>query len=129
MTTNFETLQLDSPEIPELCREKYRALMGEWPAPGEVCPRAAAWAMAWLTATQEQGGDGEWIEWGGGSMPVPCGTVIDAAYRCGKVSLGVKAGLNERGAGGCGWWATSWDHAGLASDIIAYRIVKEPRHG
>lgn len=51
---NFETLQLDSPDIPELCREKYRALLGDWPAPGEFCPRAAAWAMAWLTETQEQ---------------------------------------------------------------------------
>lgn len=51
---SFETLQLDDPRIPDLCREKYRALLGDWPAPGEFCPRAAAWAMAWLTATQEQ---------------------------------------------------------------------------
>lgn len=127
---NFETLQLDSPDIPELCREKYRALLGDWPAPGQMDDRAATWAMAWLTATQEQDqGDGEWIGWGGGSMPVPFGTVIDAEYRCGKVSLGVKAGLDERGEGGCGWWATNWNHDGLESDIISYRIVKEPRHG
>lgn len=53
MTIDFETLQLDDPRIPELCREKYRALLGDWPAPGEFCPRAAAWAMAWLTAAQE----------------------------------------------------------------------------
>lgn len=34
--------------------ETDRELLGEWPAPGEFCPRAATWAMAWLTATQEQ---------------------------------------------------------------------------
>lgn len=48
-TVNFESLQLDSPEIPELCREKYRQLLGEWPAPGEMDNRAAVWAMAWLS--------------------------------------------------------------------------------
>lgn len=46
---SFETLQLDDPRIPDLCREKSRALLGEWPAPGEFCPRAATWAMAWLS--------------------------------------------------------------------------------
>lgn len=44
-----ETLQLDDPRIPELCREKYRSQLGDWPAPREFCPRAAAWAMAWLS--------------------------------------------------------------------------------
>lgn len=48
-TVNFETLQLDSPDIPELCREKYRQLLGEWPAPGALDDRAAVWAMAWLS--------------------------------------------------------------------------------
>lgn len=42
---NFETLQLDSPEIPEACREQ----IGAWPAPGEMEPMAAVWAMAWLS--------------------------------------------------------------------------------
>lgn len=46
---NFETLQLDSPDIPELCREKYRALLGAWPAPGQMDDRAAVWAMTWLS--------------------------------------------------------------------------------
>jgi len=45
----FETLQLDSPEIPELCRKKYRELIGHWPEPGEFCPDAAKWAMAWMS--------------------------------------------------------------------------------
>ena len=49
MTTNFETLQLDSPEIPEACREKYRELIGHWPEPGEFCPDAAKWAMSWMS--------------------------------------------------------------------------------
>jgi hypothetical protein len=46
---DFETMQLDDPRIPELCREKYRAVLGEWPAPGQMEPMAAAWAMAWLS--------------------------------------------------------------------------------
>lgn len=51
---NFETLQLDSPEIPERCREKYRQLLGDWPAPGQMDDRAAAWAMAWLSKPDAQ---------------------------------------------------------------------------
>lgn len=46
---NFETLQLDSPEIPEDCREAYRQRIGTWPAPGQMDDRAAVWAMAWLS--------------------------------------------------------------------------------
>lgn len=53
-TVNFETLQLDDPRIPELCREKYRSLLGEWPAPGEMDDRAAVWAMAWLSKPDAQ---------------------------------------------------------------------------
>lgn len=49
---NFETLQLDSPEIPELCRQKYREQLGHWPDPGEMDDRAAVWAMAWLMSSQ-----------------------------------------------------------------------------
>lgn len=51
---NFETLQLDSPDIPELCREEYRAQLGEWPAPGQMDDRAAVWAMAWLSKPDAQ---------------------------------------------------------------------------
>lgn len=47
--TNFETLQLDSPEIPEACRDAYRSRIGAWPAPGEFNPQAAVWAMAWMS--------------------------------------------------------------------------------
>lgn len=49
MTTNFETLQLDSPEIPDLCREAYRQRIGAWPEPGQMDDRAAVWVMAWLS--------------------------------------------------------------------------------
>lgn len=118
---NFETLQLDSPDIPELCREKYRALLGEWPAPGEMDDRAADWAMAWLTATQEQAqGDDGWIEWGGGECPVGPETEVEIQLRWDDV----RESTNVIQAGRFPWiWSND------SYDIIAYRIVKEPRHG
>lgn len=54
MTTNFEALQLDSPEIPEDCREAYRRRIGAWPAPGQMDDRAAVWVMAWLSKPDAQ---------------------------------------------------------------------------
>lgn len=119
---NFETLQLDSPAIPELCREKYRQLLGAWPAPGEMDDRAAAWAMAWLMATQEQNqGDG-WIEWGGGECPVAPQTLVHVQFRSGNTSEYEAADPA---------YMYSWGHDEdiWRSDIVAYRVVKEPRHG
>lgn len=49
---NFETLQLDDPRIPEDCKQAFQDTLGPWPEPGEFCPDAAKWAMAWLLATQ-----------------------------------------------------------------------------
>ena len=51
---NLETLQLDSPEIPEACREAYRQRFGAWPESGQLDDRAAVWAMAWLSKPDAQ---------------------------------------------------------------------------
>lgn len=117
---NFETLQLDSPEIPEACRDAYRAQIGAWPAPGERDPMAAVWAMAWLSKQDAATADDGWIEWHGGECPVHGRQKVCVQLRC-------EGTRDEDGAGPADCY--DWSHVGSDGDIVAYRIVKEARHG
>ena len=58
-----------------------------------------------------------WIPWAGGECPVAFETKVDVRHRDGNEYQGF-AGYSI---------ARVWDHAGEPRDIIAYRIVKEPK--
>lgn len=65
-----------------------------------------------MSGTDGLNGKGEgWIEWVGGECPVQAGAGFDAKTREGREYF------NQRLA----WW----DHKGLDTDIIAYRVHKE----
>lgn len=58
---------------------------------------------------------GEWIEWPGGSCPLPPETPVEVRFRCGAEDCCEKASA----------WA--WDHSRHnpeAYDIVAYRVVE-----
>lgn len=61
----------------------------------------------------------EWIEWGGGAMPMPIGVKVDVRHRSGSVFLNCTAGIS-------GSYAEKWWHSNcpMDYDIIAYRFVK-----
>lgn len=61
---------------------------------------------------QEEQGEGEWIEWGGGSRPVGYLDNVEVLMSSGSIRC--------RDAG---YW--SWQHTGSTADIIAYRIIPE----
>ena len=54
---------------------------------------------------------GEWIEWNGGTRPVPFDTKMRIRFRGGQECDGNAAD---------GW---RWDHRGVDSDIVAYRVL------
>lgn len=63
--------------------------------------------------------NGAWVEWDGGSMPVPCSVFVDVRLRNGDERLGVEA---EE-------WL--WGHSETGDDegdIIAYRLSAEASH-
>lgn len=65
----------------------------------------------------------EWIEWNGGDCPIDEGTVIDIKTRKRGISTRVHAGRPEwepDSKGPC--CAVRWEHEGLGTDIIAYRL-------
>ncbi|MFU0504098.1 hypothetical protein [Pseudaminobacter sp. NGMCC 1.201702] len=55
----------------------------------------------------------DWIEWRGGECPVRDGTTVDIKTR-------MRTGVQYPDAS-----LADWSHIGSATDIIAYRIVKE----
>ena len=71
-------------------------------------------------------GDG-WITWGGGKCPVPNGTLVDVKFRDGEELKGIQANVSQVGFAR---EATSsyWRHDDLNNDIVAYRVVPEPKH-
>lgn len=58
-----------------------------------------------------------WIPWAGGKCPVAFETKVDVRHRDGNEYQGF-AGYSI---------ARFWDHAGEPRDIIAYRVVGEPK--
>lgn len=56
--------------------------------------------------------EGEWVAWMGGECPVDSGAALEVRFRDGEVVCGAE----------CRW---SWQHNGVGSDIIAYRIIPE----
>lgn len=63
---------------------------------------------------QQERGEGEWIEWGGkcGGNDQPVIGLVEVKFRNG----------NTQKSEACDWY---WPHDGIASDIIAYRIIPE----
>ena len=62
-----------------------------------------------------------WIDWSGGDMPVPRGTLVDIRCRDGEVFHSQPAGQD---AGPYRSHASHWAHTGSFSDIVAYRVVE-----
>lgn len=62
----------------------------------------------------------EWIEWAGGERPVDRDTLVELRLRS------PSAWDDGDYADGRPARQFFWDHGGDDSDIIAYRIVKEP---
>jgi hypothetical protein len=60
-----------------------------------------------------------WIEWKGGDCPVPYGTMIEVRFRRGNVEGPIKALDIDAGAS-----PAFWQHDGISSDIIAYKVVE-----
>jgi hypothetical protein len=68
----------------------------------------------------------EWIDWNGGDMPVPEGTLVDVEYRDRHVEIGIPAGKgkicgHERGA-------IYWGKIGGMADIVKYRLHIKPEN-
>lgn len=61
---------------------------------------------------QQERGEG-WIEWKGGSRPVPLWQSLEVRLRSGNFRSGQTAA----------YWV--WQHTGGINDIIAYRIIPE----
>lgn len=61
---------------------------------------------------------GEWVEWNGGVRPIDIGLKIDVCYRQ-PLSANYKSGLR---AG-----QYDWEHYNYGGDILAYRIIPEPK--
>lgn len=62
---------------------------------------------------QQERGEGEWIEWGGGVMPVSGPAMVEVRFK--RCSFLRKAKAKQ----------LDWTHYGNISDIIAYRIIPE----
>ena len=75
---------------------------------GEYLP---GYVMLSIKPLAQQPADDDWIEWAGGDCPVDSGVTLDVRFRDGEVVYGAE----------CRW---SWQHNGVESDIIAYRVVK-----
>ncbi len=56
----------------------------------------------------------DWIEWGGGDRPVPCGTLVDYEMRDGEIECC------------CAAEALRWDKRGSNTDIVRYRVDSYP---
>lgn len=59
---------------------------------------------------------GDWIEWTGGPMPVPPGTLVDIRHRDGDEYLDQAAGSR---------FCEKWTHEGeFIGDIVAWRLAE-----
>lgn len=58
----------------------------------------------------------DWITWNGGPCPVAPETMVELRFRTGEEHAALPS---------AGFW--TWGHDGISSDIIAYRIAKEPK--
>lgn len=68
----------------------------------------------------------EWIEWKGGSCPVPGDTLLDIKYRSGLIQKKIRARFIQLRDGR---QSRSWSHNNVAGDIIAYRLHTEEPTG
>lgn len=66
-----------------------------------------------LRGSNHQRGEGEWIAWGGGVMPVSGRVMVEVRFK--RCSFLRKAKAKQ----------LDWTHYGNISDIIAYRIIPE----
>lgn len=55
----------------------------------------------------------EWIEWGGGDIPVKYHSVVEVRFRCGQSDAGYAIDFGEE-----------WPHINEPTDIMAYRVIK-----
>lgn len=69
----------------------------------------------------------EWVDWYGGLCPLATGTLVEVRYRDGSTHTGM---INDarRYDFEFGLRQAYWFHDRLPNDIIAYRIIKEPKH-
>ncbi|MET3817288.1 hypothetical protein [Pantoea sp. UYEF8] len=72
-----------------------------------------AYRIALPILEQQERGDGGWIEWGGGVMPVSGRVMVEVRFK--RCSFLRKAKAKQ----------LDWTHYGNISDIIAYRITPE----
>ena len=75
--------------------------------------RALAALQLWAER-QRQEGVGEWIQWSGGSCPVPPKTLVRCRLRDGS-----------KGIGRAETWFWEWDTEKSPGDIIAYKVEPE----
>lgn len=103
----------------EKCRNMIDNLNTEWGVSGltdQESLNLQAYQIALPILEQQE--RGEWIEWGGGEMPVAECTAVEVKFRYGAVS-----GEAEY-AGAYRWFHSAQSYSGHA-DIIAYRIIPE----
>ena len=72
-------------------------------------------AQAAVMRERERGADDGWVEWGGGECPVSAGQTVEVEQMSGRRESAI---LRKPRFG--------WEHQGLPTDIIAYRVLKEP---
>jgi hypothetical protein len=72
-----------------------------------------AYEIALPILEQQERGEGDWVEWGGGAMPVSDKAWVDIKWIDGSFSRNTFAAT----------W--DWEHRRGADNIIAYRIIPE----
>ena len=63
----------------------------------------------------------DWIDWPGGELPVPTGTLVDVKWRDGRIDDGIPAKISHD-LDSSKRNAIRWQHHGNSHDIIAYRL-------
>lgn len=69
-----------------------------------------------------------WIEWTGGTCPVPAGTLVDVKHRSGHVfhhNTALRYYIEDQRDG----HALDWAHSDVPGDIVAYRVSWIDWHG
>lgn len=100
----------------EKCREQiaeWEKMMQDWDLSIASFKHLQAYRIALPILEQQERGNG-WIEWGGkcGGNDQPAIGTVEVKFRNGGTGK----------AEACDW---HWPHDGIASDIIAYRIIPE----
>ncbi|VXB74637.1 hypothetical protein PANT111_170174 [Pantoea brenneri] len=94
----------------EVITYRYAGASGQWVQDGR---ELLAELDIGVPAAMQGRGEGEWIEWGGGVMPVSGRVMVEVRFK--RCSFLRKAKAKQ----------LDWTHYGNISDIIAYRIIPE----